>query len=54
MKYVSNVSVPANVKMTTLCNSQKGADWGRERGNLEVSGHQTVPKREKKRLVLLG
>ena len=54
MKYGSNVSVPAEAKITTLCNSQKGADWGRQRGNLGVLGYLTAQGREKKRLGLLG
>jgi hypothetical protein len=49
------VSIPANVKnMTTLCNSQKGADLGLQRGNSGVLGYLTVPGREKKRSALLG
>ena len=47
------VSVP-EVKMTPLCNSQKGGDWGRPRGILGVLGYLTVPRREKKRPGLLG
>jgi hypothetical protein len=54
MKYDSNVSVPAEVKMIMLCNPQKGADLGRPRGNFGVLGYLTVPGREKKRSGLLG
>ena len=54
MKYGSNASIPAEVKMATLCNSQKGDDWGRPRGNSGILDYLTVPGREKKRSGLLG
>lgn len=56
MKSDPNLSVPPEGKMTcvTSCNSQKGVDWGRQRGNLEALGYLMVPGREKKRLELLG
>ena len=53
-KYDSNASVPAEVKITSSCNLQKGADWGRQRGNLGVLGYPTVLEREKKWPALLG
>jgi hypothetical protein len=53
MIYGSSVSVPAEVKITTLCNSQEGDDWGRRRGNLGLLAYLTVPGREKKRPGLL-
>jgi hypothetical protein len=40
--------------ITSLCNLQKGADWGRQWGNLGVLDYLTVPGREKKRSDLLG
>ena len=41
---------PSRSQMT---NSQKGGDWGRQRGILEVLGYLTVPGRERKRPDLL-
>ena len=34
--------------MTTLRNSQKGADWGRQQGIPRVLGYLMVPGRERK------
>ena len=49
-----SVSFSRIPRIKTLCNSQKGAGWGRQRGNLAVLGNQTVPGREKKWSDVLG